>query len=423
MPRLARERASRDRPWAAPVGAPLLAAALVVAQGAGAQTVEEGAGAYKQFCSHCHGIDMVNPGTSSYDLRRYPQDARDAFIDTLIHGKGDMPAWGDLLYPEEMEALWVYVATRGGKEPLPEGAAPAAAPDDASAAPEAERVDPASLTVCLAKNGGAMSQRRSRGGAGFDHAVAEAVADHMGLPLAVTWFESEQEEEGSPVKEAHAMLSHGLCDLVPSFALYASALDGVAGGRGALPRWDDRPAWMGPGDMVDLEPIAVTAPYIRMEMGVVSRGDDGPEALSDLAGTRVGIEQGTLAGAVTLRQAGAEVVAGAVTANPGPSFLWEMEQGAFDAALVTVAAWDAHRKQNPVTALRLTDYRHPIGFNLGMAAGAEATGLVAAVDAALAQLDLAAIAEAQGVTWAAPTEPAVAPALTMRDIAGTGLTQ
>lgn len=65
---------------------------------------------------------MKNPGTSSYDLRKWPQDRKDEFYNSVQNGKGDMPAWGDILLPDELDVLWIYVVTRGGKEPLPEGA-------------------------------------------------------------------------------------------------------------------------------------------------------------------------------------------------------------------------------------------------------------------------------------------------------------
>jgi cytochrome c6 len=81
--------------------------------------LEKGRSAYKQFCSHCHGIDMKNPGTSSYDLRKWPVEMKAEFYESVRNGKGDMPAWGDVLYPEELDAIWRYVATRGGTEPLP----------------------------------------------------------------------------------------------------------------------------------------------------------------------------------------------------------------------------------------------------------------------------------------------------------------
>jgi mono/diheme cytochrome c family protein len=79
---------------------------------------------YKTFCSHCHGLDMVNPGTSSYDLRKWPVNDEGGFRSGVLNGKGDMPAWGDVLLPEEVDALWVYVATRAGKEPFPESDEP-----------------------------------------------------------------------------------------------------------------------------------------------------------------------------------------------------------------------------------------------------------------------------------------------------------
>ncbi|WP_201120806.1 c-type cytochrome [Sulfitobacter sp. EhC04] len=78
--------------------------------------------AYKSFCSHCHGLKMVNAGTTTYDLRKWPTDNPTGFYNTVRNGKGDMPAWGDILLPEEIDALWVYVATRGGTQSFPDGA-------------------------------------------------------------------------------------------------------------------------------------------------------------------------------------------------------------------------------------------------------------------------------------------------------------
>ncbi len=84
--------------------------------------LDKGESTYKQFCSHCHGLDMKNPGTSSYDLRKWPTDQKAEFYDSVRYGKGDMPAWGDILYTEELDAIWYYVATRGGTQPFPEEA-------------------------------------------------------------------------------------------------------------------------------------------------------------------------------------------------------------------------------------------------------------------------------------------------------------
>ena len=53
--------------------------------------LEKGKSAYKQFCAHCHGINMVNPGTSSYDLRKWPKDRKADFYTTVTKGRGSLP--------------------------------------------------------------------------------------------------------------------------------------------------------------------------------------------------------------------------------------------------------------------------------------------------------------------------------------------
>jgi mono/diheme cytochrome c family protein len=78
-------------------------------------TVAKGKALYTENCSHCHGFNMVNPGTITYDLRQFPHDQRPRFEESVANGKnGRMPAWGDLLGLEEIDAIWAYVLT-GGK--------------------------------------------------------------------------------------------------------------------------------------------------------------------------------------------------------------------------------------------------------------------------------------------------------------------
>ena len=101
----------------------LLPAAPSFADDGGHPLFNTGKSAFKDFCAHCHGIDMVNPGTSSYDLRKWPIDNKTGFVSAVMKGRGDMPAWGDILFAEEVDALWVYVIMRAGKEPFPEGEA------------------------------------------------------------------------------------------------------------------------------------------------------------------------------------------------------------------------------------------------------------------------------------------------------------
>ena len=99
----------------------LLAAAscIAVAQNAerfSADEVERGHAQFERTCAQCHGRNMVNSGSTSYDLRRFPTDDADRFITSVTNGKGNMPSFKDALTGEQIRLLWAYVGSRGGKE-------------------------------------------------------------------------------------------------------------------------------------------------------------------------------------------------------------------------------------------------------------------------------------------------------------------
>lgn len=69
---------------------------------------------YAHHCSHCHGFNMVNAGNYAYDLRKFPEDQYDRFLDSVTNGKnGRMPPWKEHLQVNEIEDIWAYVLTRG----------------------------------------------------------------------------------------------------------------------------------------------------------------------------------------------------------------------------------------------------------------------------------------------------------------------
>ena len=76
------------------------------------EQIRSGSETYARHCAPCHGPRMANPEGAS-DLRKFPRDQRERFITSVSKGKNAMPPWGDLLKPDEIEALWAYVA--GGK--------------------------------------------------------------------------------------------------------------------------------------------------------------------------------------------------------------------------------------------------------------------------------------------------------------------
>lgn len=82
-----------------------------------ADDIAAGSVQYNRTCAQCHGRNMVNSGTTSYDLRRFPIDQVDRFLLSVNKGKGNMPSFEAALAPEQIKVLWAYVGSRGGKEP------------------------------------------------------------------------------------------------------------------------------------------------------------------------------------------------------------------------------------------------------------------------------------------------------------------
>jgi mono/diheme cytochrome c family protein len=80
--------------------------------GADPALIDQGKATYAEKCSHCHGPGMMNAGTITPDLRKFPDD-RPRFFTTVKSGKnGRMPPWGDLLNDDQIGALWAYVSNQ-----------------------------------------------------------------------------------------------------------------------------------------------------------------------------------------------------------------------------------------------------------------------------------------------------------------------
>jgi mono/diheme cytochrome c family protein len=74
--------------------------------------IDLGKSTFAEKCSHCHGPNMVNSGTITPDLRRFPDDEQ-RFVTTVKQGKNNrMPPWGDVLSDDDITNLWAYVSSR-----------------------------------------------------------------------------------------------------------------------------------------------------------------------------------------------------------------------------------------------------------------------------------------------------------------------
>lgn len=76
-------------------------------------TAEKGRQLYGSFCARCHGLNMVNNGGATFDLRTFPKDQHERFERSVTKGLRAMPAWGSTLKPEDVQALWLYVSSGG----------------------------------------------------------------------------------------------------------------------------------------------------------------------------------------------------------------------------------------------------------------------------------------------------------------------
>jgi mono/diheme cytochrome c family protein len=70
--------------------------------------IRRGADIYARNCSPCHG-PRLRGEDSAFDLRTFPRGERARFVTSVTRGKNTMPAWGDLINGDDLDALWAYV--------------------------------------------------------------------------------------------------------------------------------------------------------------------------------------------------------------------------------------------------------------------------------------------------------------------------
>jgi ABC-type amino acid transport substrate-binding protein len=270
------------------------------------------------------------------------------------------------------------------------------------------------LTICLDENLPPLSVHRDgRPDSGFDVALVQAIADRLGRPLRIQWFESKLDEDSSPALEANALLSDGRCALVGGYAFTPDALTMPGVKTAKLPDFegatrDDRRR------RVPLGMLAASKPYVYSPLTVVL----GPKAkhrkiagIGDLAGLRIAIESGTAADAILMTFDTGRLIDDITHLVPGRSdLLGAIDHGEFDATLLDLRRFDAYRATHPNTSLAASGYYHPVGTNRGYVTLAAAPALLEAINKALADLEtsgkLEELARAAGLTYLPPREAA-----------------
>ncbi|MBH5397696.1 transporter substrate-binding domain-containing protein [Bradyrhizobium sp. CNPSo 4010] len=271
------------------------------------------------------------------------------------------------------------------------------------------------LKVCLDEDRPPLSvHHRGKPDAGFDVLLARAIAERLGRPLKIQWFESRLDEDSSPQLEANALLSDGRCSLVGSYALTQDSLVAPGMKTARLPDFagatrDDRRR------RVPLGVLAPSQPYIYSPMTVVL----GPKArgrkvgdIGDLAGLRLAIESGSLGDAILMSFDRGRLIDNITHLVPRrDDLLGALERGDHDATLIDLARFDAYRAAHPDTAITASGYYYPIGANRGYVGLASDGALIEAVNKALAELTtsgkIAEFGKQADLTYLPPREPAI----------------
>ncbi|VIO76434.1 hypothetical protein CI1B_64390 [Bradyrhizobium ivorense] len=271
------------------------------------------------------------------------------------------------------------------------------------------------LKVCLDEDVPPLSaHHRGKPDSGFDVVLAQTIADRLGRPLKIQWFESKLDEDSSPALEANALLSDGRCALVGGYALTKDSLVVPGVKTAKLPDFDGATR----DDRRRRIPVGVlmpSQPYIYSPMTIVL----GPKAkdrkitdIGDLAGLRLAIESGTLGDAILMTYEKGKLIDDITHLVPGRSdLLGELERDAFDATLLDLRRFDAHRAAHPDTKITASGYYYPIGANRGYVALETDEALLDAVNKVLSDLQstgkLAELGRASGLTYLPPREPAI----------------
>ncbi|MGC4367001.1 substrate-binding periplasmic protein [Hydrogenophaga sp. R2] len=290
----------------------------------------------------------------------------------------------------------------------------------AAQSPAATSASPA-LTVCVSEDNAPLSTLRRGQVEGFDVLVARAVAAELGRELRLVPFEPEIEKESLLTHEVNALLSAGVCDLASGFPLLKSDLGAPTRERfktadhpGAK-RKRDRP-------YITLGTLVPSQPYLGSALQVVQRSGLPPaQTLAGLRGQKVAAVAGTLEGTLVAMHGGGALSGQMVSLGQREDLWAALQQGRIDAALVpstTVDAWRRRHAQGGTLPLQLGTPR-ALGVNFGFVALAPRQDMLDAVNRVVtrsrASGELQRWATESGLSWQAPTEPAVVDSLKLDD--------
>jgi hypothetical protein len=269
------------------------------------------------------------------------------------------------------------------------------------------------LKVCVESGAAPLSSEAQDG---MDLAATRLVADWLGRPLEIVWYEGEDDADASPAAQVNGLLSAGLCQVAAGFPLVSDALRAPAPSAPyplVLPDRSRR--------FVQLGTLAHSAPYRAVDYRLIlgkSVGVSAVASLDEVKGLRLLADQNSLADNLLLAHGGGVLREHIVHVPLPVGALVALARGDGDAALVEGPQFDAWRAAHADSALRDSGYRHPLRVNVGFVALDVQRGLLELFDQAIADLlesgDLDAAYTRLGYALQKPVELVVLPPLTQR---------
>lgn len=271
------------------------------------------------------------------------------------------------------------------------------------------------LVVCLEQE----SPPYSTIDGGIDNAVALLVADAMGLPLIIRWYETDSGDEGNPALQVNALLSSGQCELAGGFALAQNNFANPGQRQFSVQ------ATAGERQLVDLQPLAPSLPYHAQVFTLVwpaKTSAPPPTSLDDLLGLSILVEENSVAdlilmthGGGTLRKSIRHLKAG------GDTLLKTLSTGSADGAWLAQHHFENWLQRHHDSPLQASGLVYGFGINLGFATLKSNQQLLERLDEILIELmdegGVELLFAAQGLTYSAPQRPYLMPPLSARLLA------
>jgi len=268
------------------------------------------------------------------------------------------------------------------------------------------------LVVCLEEQSLPYSSRDG----GTDNDIALAVADSLGLPLVIHWYQTDAGDEGNPALLVNALLSDGQCELAGGFALTQNNFADPGQQQFSIPGAD------GERRGVALQPLAPSLAYHAQAFALIWPGTQQrgtPVDLDDLHGLSILVEENSVADLLLMAHRNGDLRSSIRHLKSGGDHLFsQLSSGKHDGGWVAQHRFEQWHKNHADTKLQLSGFTHDLTINLGFATLKSNYQLLERIDEAIEALledqEISLIFEHHGLSHVEPKPPQLMPPLSTR---------